>query len=128
MNVPDRQMISELLVDKERNSLSWRFNGQHVEITYSNVEQAVASDSQKAIIVLIAQDKIPILLKAFTLEGIEIFQTTAPSPFSFYYLSKHPEVDISVICVSERPIEGWNDWHFGIDIKKTKIFRHCPAY
>lgn len=122
------QEIKNLLVDKGKDSLSWDFKGQHVEIMCPNVDQAIVSVKQKAIVALIAKNDIPILLKAFTLDGVEIFQAAAPSPFNFYYLSNHPEVDISVVCITENPIDGWRDWHFGIDVKKKEIFRHCPAY
>ena len=128
MNVFGGNTINDLLVDKERKTVSWDFKGHFVEITCPSVDQAIASVKQKAIVALIAKNNIPILLKAFTLDGIEIFQAAAPSPFNFYYLSNHPEVDISVVCITENPIEGWSDWHFGINIQKKKSFRHSPAY
>lgn len=103
-------------------------NGEHIEIVCPHVDQAIVSNKQKAIVILINKNGHPFILQTRKLDGTEIFQTTAPAPFRFYYLSKHPEVDISIVCVTEEPIEGWRDWHFGIDVKKKNIFRHCPAY
>ncbi len=28
---------------------------------------------------------------------------------------------------SDEPIDGWNDWFFGIDCSNASLFGHCPA-
>jgi hypothetical protein len=33
-----------------------------------------------------------------------------------------------VVCVTDEPIQGWNDWLFGIDYSKSSLIKHCPAH
>lgn len=127
--MPKTNKIAEgLSLDRQKGTLSWIFDGQDITIDCPGVDQAIISDKQRAIITLAGEDNTPSVLIAFAFDGSEIFRASAPSPFNFYYLSNHPEVDVSVVCVTREPIDGWRDWHFGVDVKQKKIFRHCPAY
>jgi hypothetical protein len=120
--------IENFDVNKTEGILHWNFLSQQVSVAVKNIDQALADDVHKVIIVLSDADKLPKSLSVFSGDGEELFRITSSSELQFYYLSEHPELGVSVVCVFPDPVDGWRDWHFGIDFQKKELFRHCPAY
>lgn len=122
------EKIKKLLVDKDKGFVSWDSDSGHIEISCPTVDHAIVSDMRRMVFILSNKNNKPFLLQVFDFNGNEIYSSEAPKSFSFYYLSNHPDVDVSVVCVCDEPIDGWRDWHFGINLKEKKLYRHCPAY
>jgi len=110
------------------DSAEWNYNNKKVVVPLEKIEQAEISDLTNSVYVLLKGDRLPSILKIFSETGHEIETTSAPEGFQFYYLTQHPDLGVSIVCVTSNPIEGWRDWHFGYDFNKRSLFRHCPAY
>lgn len=70
----------------------------------------------------------PASLGLFNKQGQSLANLAEPENFRFSYLTYHPDVGFAVVASSSEQVEGWYDWHFGIDFANRKLFRHCPAY
>ena len=67
-------------------------------------------------------------LVLFNKRGEIVANLEEPENFFFSYLTHHPKVGFAVVASTNEKVEGWYDWHFGIDFTNRKLFRHCPAY
>ena len=74
------------------------------------------------------KDNIPASLGLFNQRGELLANLLEPQNFLFSYLTYHPDVGFAVVAGSNEKVDGWYDWHFGIDLANRKLFRHCPAY
>lgn len=70
----------------------------------------------------------PAGLALFNQRGQLLAHLAEPENFLFSYLTYHPEVGFAVVASANEKVEGWYDWHFGVDFANRKLFRHCPAY
>ncbi len=122
--------ISEIKVNEQRESLEWKCTcqTQKIFIKLTGISQAMPHPKTNEVFALSGTEGQPGLLSIFSCSGEELGVILPPEGFQFYYLSDHPEVVISVVCVSSMPVEGWRDWHFGIDVQNSRLYRHCPAY
>jgi hypothetical protein len=120
--------IENFDVNKTEGMLHWIFLNRQVSVAIKNIDQALVDDVHKVIVVLSDADKLPKSLLVFSGDGEKLFKITSSSELQFYYLSEHPELGVSVVCVFPDPVDGWRDWHFGIDFQKKELFRHCPSY
>ena len=64
-------------------------------------------------------------LIGLTLQAEQIFKVKPPENWSFYYLSKHININTAVVCISE--LERF-DWFFGIDPKDGALESLNRAY
>ncbi|MGQ7273726.1 hypothetical protein [Marinobacter sp. V034] len=120
--------IKNLVSDSKKGKVSWRFKGELFSMEVEEIDQAIVDNKHNGIVILSGKNNnLPTRLTAVLSDGSS-FDLSCPKKFSFYYLSEHAEIGISVVCVSPDPVNGWRDWHFGIDYEKKELFRHCPAY
>lgn len=120
--------IQNVLLDKENGVIKWSTNGKDIVLHEIGVDSALADKSREIVIILTGRDNFPDELKIYSATGENISNLKSPDKFDFYYLSNHPTLGVSVICVTDAPVDNWRDWHFGYDIEEKKLFRHCPAY
>jgi len=120
--------IEKFAVDKTKESISWFCFGKTKTKAIPGLDQAIIDPKSGNIIVLAGSGGLPNKLVILDGEGRTSYELSPPDGFQFYYLSNHPELGGSVVCVTDEPIDGWSDWFFGIDRSKSTLFRHCPAY
>lgn len=118
-------VIEDLKFEKNSDSLGWICNGSRVCLSLKKVVQALLDDEKDLVVVLHGSEKISV----FDCGGTELLKFDEPGEgFQFYYLVRHPDLGVAVVCLSPESVDGWRDWHFGIDIKNRTLFRYCPAY
>ncbi|WP_141215578.1 hypothetical protein [Hahella sp. CCB-MM4] len=120
--------ICGVVADKNKGTLTWKCRDQNISINLDGIDQAVADVKQNVVVVLTDVSTLPEILLVFSCDGKKLASFSPPDGFQFYYLSEHPELGASVVCVSSNSIDGWHDWHFGLDLKGHSLFRHCPSY
>ncbi len=120
--------ITDVVANKNNGTLTWKCRGLNVSITLDGVDQAIADVKENVVVVLADVSDLPETLLVFSCDGKKLASLSPPEGFQFYYLSEHPELGISVVCVTSDSIDGWHDWHFGVDLKGHNLFRHCPSY
>lgn len=110
--------------------ICWRNKSERIDIVDSKAIQALADTKKDLIIVLRKTDEDVDLLEVRIIgpEGKIIANLKAPESFTLSYLTHHPELGVAVVAGANERIDGWYDWHFGCDVEKTILFRHCPAY
>ncbi len=110
------------------NDVCWYFGDKNIKVSYPNIEQAIANVRQGYILVLLKGDNLPEQLIVLDGRGKEIENITSIDDFNLYYLSKHPKATVSIVCVSDSPVDGFTDWHFGYNLKEHKFTRLNRAY
>jgi hypothetical protein len=120
--------IREFIFDQTRENLEWVYEGRRIQLAAKDFEQALVDTVYDLVFALKASNALPDRLHVFSALGKEIVTLDAPDGFQFYYLTPYSTLGVSVVCVTSEPIAGWNDWHFGFDLKTNKLFRYCRAY
>lgn len=110
------------------NDMCWYFGDESVQVSYPNVEQAIANKKQGYILVLLEGENLPEKLIVLDGTGKEIENIMSIDGFNLYYLSIHPKTEVSIVCVSDSPVDGFTDWHFGYNLKEHKFVRLNRAY
>lgn len=112
--------------------IHWTINGKIILAKRSKYTQALADESKNLVFALANNGKENEedinLLHVFAENGTLIASLGPPNGYNFSYLTKHPEVGVAVVAGTNEKIDGWYDWHFGFDLTKKSLFRHCPAY
>lgn len=119
--------IQNVLLDKENRLIKWSANGKDIILNELPIDSALVDQNRGMVFILTGSKNLPDELKIYSASGENISNFKSPENFDFYYLSNHPTLGVSVICVTDALIDNWRDWHFGYDIKEKKLFRHCPA-
>jgi hypothetical protein len=121
--------IRDFVFDEKQHKLAWSCEGTRVEPAAKDFEQAMADPVHDLVLALEAAPQgLPRRLHVFAAAGTEIATLDPPEGFQFYYLTPYEKLGVAVVCVTAEPVEGWRDWHFGLDPKTQKLFRHAPAY
>jgi len=120
-------MIENLHVDKNKYTVSWSSDRNSIVLIIPDVETAISDEVNRSVVVSINEGKFPTLIKVYDFQGNEIMTLKEPPSFEFYYIKKHTELGVSIICTTEQRINGRSDWQFGIDYEKKSLFRHCPS-
>lgn len=121
-------MIANLHIEKINGKILWRDNDTEVEVPLVDIDSACEFPNNDLVVALVGTNDFPISLIGFNADGTERFRVYAPKGFIFSYLSTHPKVSMTVVCLANTPIDGWSDWHFAINPKNGALTRHCPAY
>jgi hypothetical protein len=114
--------------DLTGNDMSWYFDDKSIQISYPNVEQAIANENQGYILILLKGEDLPGKLIVLDGAGKEIENITSIDGFKLYYLSSHPKTEVSIVCISDSPVDDFTDWHFGYDMKDHQFVRLNRAY
>ncbi|MBB6253217.1 hypothetical protein [Nitrospirillum iridis] len=103
-------------------------DGKTLSLKVPGVDSAMAA---KGVLYVLVKDdgaKLPTRLMLIARNG-SILGVLSPDPgFSFYYLTPHPDAGVSIVCVTDTPINGWQDWHFAYSGGKKALVRLGPAY
>lgn len=114
--------------DVTGNVVSWSLGDERIRIPYTNLEHAVVNENQGYVLVLLKGEELPEKLIVLDSAGKEIENITSIDNFKLYYLSSHPKTEVSIVCISNSPVEHFTDWHFGYDIKHHQFVRLNRAY
>ncbi len=120
--------IQNFVFDKAQGTLQWTAAGKRVQVAAAGFEQAQADATNDCVLALEATATLPSRLHVFASSGAVLATLGAPQGFQFYYLTPYPQLGVAVVCVTSQPVEGFRDWHFGVDLKQGTLFRHAPAY
>ena len=120
--------LENFSVDKSNNTVSWKVNGELVEIECKNLDSAHLFSEANLVLTLVGKESYPSTLIGFSIKGTQKFEVNAPKGFEFSYLTEHPTAGVSVVCIADQRIDGWMDWHFSINPSTGELKRHCPAY
>ena len=120
--------IENFNYEPDANSISLCIDGKLISIVCENLKSAYLYENVNTILALSGEGNSYSSLIGFSVEGERKFEVGPPDGFSFYYLTNHPKVEASVICVSEKYVDGWTDWYFSVDISNGNLTRLCPAY
>lgn len=120
--------INSLLVEKSEGLVEWRLGMEPISISLKDIDQAILNKASNIVLVLTGPSRLPDHLHVYSGGGLEIVKVIPPAGFRFYYLSEYAELGASIVCLTETPIDGWRDWHFGFDLKSKTLFRYGPAY
>lgn len=119
--------MSFIDISKNKDGLSWNYNGNVITLKIENIDNFLQVGDKKILLILqISKDNLLKLL-IYNFKGELLFDLSPPKGFLFSYLTKHPEVEVAVVCSSDDRIEGWYDWHFKIDPETGCLQRWCPA-
>jgi hypothetical protein len=100
-----------------------------VRISVGGLEQAMADTVNDRVLALQAAQGLPVQLKVFSATGQEVAVLPPPEGFRLYYLTPYRKLGVAVVCVTTaEPVDGWQDWHFGLDLARRRLFRHAPSY
>jgi hypothetical protein len=114
--------------DKENNVISWQIDGELIFIECPDLDNAYLFPKANLILALVGKGNYPSTLIGFSEKGTRKFEVNAPEEFEFSYLTEHPTAGIAVVCVADKRIDGWMDWHFSVNPSTGELKRHCPAY
>lgn len=121
--------IRNFVFDKNRKRLEWELAGVRVAPAAPNFEQALVDPEHDLVFAL---DTTPQgragRLHVFDARGNEQVVLDPPEGFGFYYLTPYSGYGLAVVTSAHQPVEGRRDWHFSLDLKTMKLFRHAPAY
>ena len=92
------------------------------------MDQAIANEKQGYVLILLKGENLPEKLIVLDKSGKEVEAVTSIDGFNLYYLSSHPKTEVSIVCVSDKPVDGFTDWHFGFDMRSHKFIRLNRAY
>jgi hypothetical protein len=121
--------FEKFLINIPDSTISWEINGKLVLIKCENLDNARAFPKANLVLVLVGKnDNYPSTLIGFSEKGVRKFEVNASEGFKFSYLTEHPTAGVAVVCVANKRIEGWMDWHFSVNPSTGVLKRHCPAY
>jgi hypothetical protein len=120
--------VKNLVFEKNKNNISWFLNNNFIDVDCPNLDTARYFSNANIILALSGEGNYPDKLTGYNVTGERIFQVPPPKNYLFSYLTTHPSNPIAVVCSGKEKIEGWYDWHFGIDSNKGTLTRLSPAY
>lgn len=126
------EALDSFSVDESAGTLDWKHHGAAVHVVVPGLVTADAYREQAVVLALLQEMPTlqATLLKVFSADGSECFELQPPPGFFFYYLTRHIEMPIAVVCVTANgaPFDHWHDWQFGVDLQKRTLQRIGPAY
>lgn len=120
--------VSGVNYDEDKSLITWKYNGRTQSLKLKSVDQYALDQKTGLILALTGADSVPDSLHFIDAKDGSYRSLRPPSGFDFYYLTNHPQLGVSVVCVSENPVEGWRDWHFSVDPGTNSLSRAIPAY
>ncbi|MEA1673571.1 hypothetical protein [Nitrospirillum sp. BR 11163] len=102
--------------------------GQRLSLKVPGADSAMAAKGVLYVLVKDGGAKLPTRLVLIAQDGSELGVLNPEPGFSFYYLTPHPDAGVSIVCVTDTPINGWQDWHFAYNSGKKALVRLGPAY
>ena len=66
-------------------------------------------------------------LVLFDADGAPAGAIEAPPGYRLSHLVETPD-RLLVVGQGEAPVDGWQDWHFAIDVRSATLTRAGPAY
>jgi len=110
--------------------LKWSPGSRQIEIGSRSVDlpgeiSRVLPWEEKALVVVIVES--PELLLVLDHDGQLVHAFPPPEGFRFYYIARHADYGVSVICESSTPVENWYDWQFRIDLQRKTLVRFSPS-
>ncbi|WP_298450336.1 hypothetical protein [uncultured Marinobacter sp.] len=114
--------------DGDNSKITWEYNGSRQSIELKAANQYALDEQTGFIIVLTGAHVVPDNLYLISVEDGSCKSVQQPSGFAFYYLTNHSKLGVSVVCVSDDPVEGWRDWHFSFDPASNNLIRAIPAH
>lgn len=120
--------VSDVNYDENKSIITWKYDGHNQSLELKSVDQYELDQSNGFILVLTGTDSVPDSLYIIDAKDGSYRSLRPPSGFDFYYLTNHPQLGASVVCVSENPVEGWRDWHFSVEPGTNNLSRAIPAY
>lgn len=110
-------------IEWSRGSRRLRIGPRDVDLP-GPIDQAFAWEKKRVILVLLDS---PAILLVLDYEGRVIHSFPPPEGFSFYYMGYRPNDEVSVVCVTSTPIDGWQDWQFRINLERGELERFAPS-
>ena len=114
--------------DQTNSELTWEYGGHKQSVLLKAIEQYALDEQLDCIFALSGNGPGQEKLYVIEAKSGDCKSVQPPSGFSFYYLTKHPKLGVSIVCVSDEPVEGWRDWHFSFDPGSIELKRAIPAY
>ena len=120
--------MSEVSYDEDQSIISWNYDGCKRSLKLKSVSQYALDERAGHIFALSVAGSVPEDLYLVDAKDGRYRSLRRPPGFVFYYLTSHPQLGVSIVCVSEELVEGWRDWHFSYDPVSNKLVRAIPAY
>jgi hypothetical protein len=120
--------VRNLAINEARTSVSWTYDEKEIQINAENIGQCMEDKIHGKIIVSLNKGEHPYQVKVFEITGEQLFLFDDPKPFEFYYLKEHSQFGVSIVCVSDEPVDGRMDWQFEVDYETGQLKRSAPSY
>jgi hypothetical protein len=120
--------VSNLIVNETKTAVSWSYAGTDFRFSAQNIGQAIEDAVHERVIISLCKGEYPYQIKVLKWTGEEQFSFDEPKPFEFYYLKKHSIFGVSIVCTSDKPIDGRMDWQFEVDYEAGQLKRVAPSY
>ncbi|MBW3199337.1 hypothetical protein [Marinobacter nauticus] len=114
--------------DQTNSELTWEYGGHKQSVLLKAIEQYALDEQLDCIFALSGNGPGQEKLYVIEAKSGDCKSVQPPSGFSFYYLTKHPKLGVSIVCVSDEPVDGARDWHFSLQPGSIELKRAIPAY
>ncbi|WP_394495539.1 hypothetical protein [Shewanella sp. ENK2] len=104
------------------------FLRKKIELNIPNIGSAIRDKNNSSIVISILDGEYPKFLHVYDLLGNFLMELAEPEGFEFYYIKNNKSQDVSIVCSSEKRIDGRLDWQFLIDYEAKNLYRYCPSY
>ncbi|MEH6456035.1 MAG: hypothetical protein V7749_06920 [Cocleimonas sp.] len=121
-------MLDDLKIEVIGDTVSWYSSGKIIELNIPNIGSALLDKNNNSIVVSILDGKYIKVVNVFDLLGNCLMELSEPEGFEFYYMQSKQDLGVSIVCSSDKRIDGRLDWQFLIDYKTKSLYRHCPSY
>lgn len=102
-----------------RSQVAWEFNGSEILVSVSDIEQAVHSAEQDAVIVLAGSGSDSKRIMVYELNGTLRCLIEQPADTYFRGLGPNRGHDVAIFSVVYHI--GWRDWWLSIDSKTATV-------
>ncbi|WHX24862.1 hypothetical protein QNH47_11775 [Virgibacillus halodenitrificans] len=120
-------MISDLILDREKNIVIWNFDGNTIKVKEVEVDSGTIIQDLGLVLLIDEKVKENKKLLIYTAQGKKMIEANSPNGYHFSYVTTHPKIEPAVVCYEDKS-SGWQDWYFSIDLKTGEFKKHGKAY
>lgn len=121
-------MLNEVIIDKDKSLVTWKYNGKEYKQRLENLDQAMISEKLDCIFVLSSACPLPDELHILSFYGDEIAKLSPPKGSKFYYLTTDSNSGVFIVCTFDSKVNGWHDWHYSYNKDTKELVMESPAY
>ncbi|RYA67495.1 hypothetical protein [Enterobacter cloacae complex sp. 2DZ2F20B] len=121
-------MIENLICNKEKDLLQSVCGESNILVSVPLLSYALVDLTRQLVFLLSEPKPFPTVLTLFNVKVEKLFWSAPTEGANFFYLSFQLSKEIIVVCSYPAKKNGWHDWFYSWDMKRSVLSQPGPAY